>query len=342
MRAALVLALGVVGCAGADGAPPAAPEVPVTLATVRRDSLVVTIDANGRLVSPPDGAALLAAPADAMVRELRVQPGASVGAGEVVVQLDAPDLVASARSLRAQALAARQDADRQRQLVAEGISARRQAEERDAASQALEAQAAAAEALLERTAVRTPLAGVVSRVMVRRGERVSAGAPLVEVINPLAVYIAATVPAGDLPRIRSGQTGTLRIEGVETEWPVRVESVGAVVDSVSNSATVLLRPSRTDPMLRPGLPARIRLRVAVHHDVLIVPAAALVYAGDAPTVFVVGPDSVARARSVTPGPRSGADLEVEGALRPGDRVVVTGAYGLPDSTRVLPQGGPLP
>lgn len=341
MRALLLLALAT-GCAATDGAPPGAPEVPVTLGAVRRDSLVVTLETDARLISTPDGSAILAAPADAMVKEVRAHLGAPVLTGAVVVILDAPDLVASARSLRAQALAAQQDASRQRQLVEEGIAARRQAEEREAGAQALEAQAAAAEALLERTTVRSPMSGIVSQLLVRAGERVTAGAPMATVVNPAAVQVVATLPAGQLAGIHPGQSGTMQLEGSDAEWPVRVESIGAMVDSVTNTAAVLLRPTRLDHMLRPGTPARVRLRVAVHHDVLVVPAAALVYNGDEPTIFVVGRDSVARARIVTVGPRAGAVLEVAGDIAPGDLVVVTGAYGLPDSTRVLPQQDSTP
>lgn len=341
-KPAVLLLLVLAACGGGEEAPPAAPAVPVALAEVRRDSLVVTLEADARLTSPPGGAALLAAPADAMVQEVLVAPGSDVSAGALVISLDAPDLAAAAHARRAEARTAQADAARQRALVAEGIASRRQAEERESAAQALEAEAAAAESLLARTRVRSPLGGVVARVLVHTGERVAAGQALAEVVRPGDVVVSATVPAAELAALRAGQPGQLRLEGQDQTWPVRLTSVGPVVDSLSNTATVLFRPLRADQQLRPGLAGQVRVQTAVHRGVLLVPASALVYVGNTPTIYVVGTDSIARARAVEPGARGGDDLEVRGPLREGEQVVTTGAYGLPDSARVLPQPAAAP
>jgi HlyD family secretion protein len=76
--------------------------------------------------------------------------------------------------------------------------------------------------------------------------------------------------------------------------------------------------------------------------VLVVPDAAIVLAGGSNVVFVVGPDSIAHQRAIRRGVRAGGRTEVQGELRPGDRVVTTGAFGLQDGMRVVPaaKGGP--
>ncbi|MEO6068410.1 MAG: efflux RND transporter periplasmic adaptor subunit [Gemmatimonadales bacterium] len=336
MKRRALLLLFLAACRPSGGEAPTVPEVPVTLGVVRRDSIVVYLEADGRLISRPDGSALLTAPADGVVRSVRAQLGGRIGAGAVALELDAPDLEAQAATLRAQASVAAANAERQRQLFADGISARRQVEESAAEAEALKAQAAAAESLRQRTRVRSPLNGVVSQLLVRPGERVSAGQPLVEVMDPSQVYASATVPAAKLAGLRPGLDAELALEGSPTAWPARLESVGATIDSLSNTAQVLLRPRTVDAMLRPGLGVAIRIRVAVKRNVLVVPATALVYVGNTPTLFVVGPDSIARARTVVLGARSGETIEVSGEVREGDRIVALGAYGLPDSARVVP------
>ncbi len=334
MRWGIVLAAGLVACGSGAETPPTQPEVQVEVAPVRRDSIPVVLEAEARVESTPDGTALLVAPTDAVVLLVQVGPGEAVREGEGILRLDAPELTAAARALAAQATAATVDAERQRQLAADGIAARRQAEEREAGAAALRSQADAATALLGRTAVRSPLAGVVSRVLVRRGERVAAGALLAEVVDPARVQVRATVPVADLARLRPGQGGVLQLEGAPEALPVRVATLGVVVDPLANTAPVLLHPLAPDPSLRPGAPGRVQIRVGVHRGVLVVPASALVYLGNQPTVFTVGADRVARARAVLPGARDGGALEITGALEPGEQVVVTGAYGLVDSTRV--------
>lgn len=337
MRHLVLLALTLAACSPSGGGAPAQAEVPVTLDRVRRDSVVVFLEADGRLISRPEGSALLVAPADAVIQRVYTQIGARLAAGTLALELDIPDLAAQAAGLRAQAIAALADADRQKQLLAEGIASRRDVEERSAAAEALQLQAAAAEALSRRAKVRSPLSGVVSQLLVRPGMRVAAGAPLLEVIDPSKVYASATIAATALAGIHVGQPAVLHLEGGTSDWPAEVESIGSTVDSLSNTTRVLVRPRRFDPMLRPGLGVTIRIRVSVHRNVLVVPAAALVFVGNTPTIFVVGADSIARARAVVPVARGEGRVEITGDVHAGDRVVTVGAYGLPDSARVIPR-----
>jgi len=337
MKRLALLILTLAACSRSGGDSPARAEVPVTLDQVRRDSMVVFVEADGRLISRPEGSALLVAPADAVVGRVHTQIGARLAAGALALELEIPDLAAQAAGLRAQAVAASADAERQKQLLAEGIASRRDVEERTAAAEALQLQAAAAEALSQRAKVRSPLSGTVSQLLVRPGMRVAAGAPLLEVIDPSKVYASATIAASALAGIHAGQPAYLHVEGGAADWPAEVESVGSTVDSLSNTTQVLVRPRRYDPMLRPGLGVTIRIRVTAHRNVLVIPAAALVFVGNTPTIFVVGADSIAHARAVVPVVRGATTVEITGDVRAGDRIVTTGAYGLPDSARVIPR-----
>jgi multidrug efflux pump subunit AcrA (membrane-fusion protein) len=88
--------------------------------------------------------------------------------------------------------------------------------------------------------------------------------------------------------------------------------------------------------LQVGAAAVGRVRLGVRKDILVAPDSALVLAGDSSVVFVVGPDSVAHQRAVVRGVRGDGRTEVTGKLRPGDRVVTTGAFGLQEGMHVVP------
>lgn len=334
MKRIAPLLLLLAACHGGAGAAGTALDVPVSVATVRRDSIAVEFEADGRIVSRPDGAARLTAPADAVVGGVRVAFGQRVGAGATLIVLTAPDVEAQAASLHSQATAAQANAERQRQLLADGIAARRQVEEEIAAADALTAQAAAAASLRDRLRVRSPIAGVIATLAVNPGERVAAGQALVEVVDPARIQVVATVPAARLAEIRVGQRAMLRVAGSTTEWPATVEQVGATIDSLSNTGQVVMRPRAPAAALRPGSGVTIRIQTVVHRNVLIVPTTAIVLVGRTPTVYVVGADTVARAREVTVVARNADRAEVTGEFKAGDRVVTVGAYGLPDSARV--------
>ena len=89
-----------------------------------------------------------------------------------------------------------------------------------------------------------------------------------------------------------------------------------------------------DHRLKPGMFARVRLVVAEHEDVAVIPDYALVQAeGQAPHVFVVN-DRRARQRSVALGLTEGSVVEVVEGLQPGDLVVTRGQHLLKDDMQV--------
>jgi membrane fusion protein (multidrug efflux system) len=338
---ALAAMLLLLACRGGDGGGAtdgAAPttRVPVGLGSVTRDSLVETVTLTGRLEAQPGGAALLAAPAAGVVRRLRAQVGDQVRRGDVVAELDVPELQADAEQKSAAAAQAEREAARQQQLLADGITSARQAEEAAAAARQAASAAASARDLLRRTRVTSPVAGRVQEVLVQPGERVEAGRPLVQIVAPDTLDLAAPVPSSDLARLSVGLPAEVTEEGGTAPASGRVAALAPGVDSLTNAGEAVIRVPNRAGRLHPGATATARVRLGVRRNVLVVPDSALILAGDSSVVFVVGADSVAHQRAVQRGVRAGGRTEVAGDLRPGDRVVTTGAFGLQDGMHVAP------
>jgi RND family efflux transporter MFP subunit len=311
----------------------------VGVTPVVRDSISEIIPLTGRLTPVPGGSALLAAPVDAVVESTPVQLGQAVTPGQLLVRLNAPELVTAARSQAAQARSDSLDLERQRELFRQGITARRQLEEREAAAAGSRAAAEAASQLLLRTEVTSPISGGVQRLLVQLGERVAAGQPLVEVVSARDLDFHAGVPAEALGRIRLGQTVTVSPSGAGPAATGRVTAIAPAVDSSSGLGEIVVRIAGTNG-LRAGTGGTGRLQLRLLRDALVIPEAALVPADSGLQVFVVGADSIARGRAVQVLARTAARVAVQGELAPGDRVVVNGAYGLSDSTRVVPTPAP--
>ncbi len=336
---ALIALAAAAGCGGrADEEATAAGKtlVPVGFATVARDSLEETLILTGRLTARPGGSALLTAPAAGVVRAVRVQVGGRVARGSIVAELEVPELAADARQKSAAVGQAERESTRQRQLLADGITSARQAEEAAASAQQAAAAAAAARDLLARTRITSPIAGRVQDVMVQRGERVDAGKALAQVLASDTLDLVAPVPAAQLSRVRVGLAAAVLQEGDSTPALGRIAALAPGVDSLTNAGVVVVRVPNSAGRLRPGAGATARVRLGLRPDVLVVPDSAIVLAGDSNVVFVVGADSIAHQRTIRRGVRVGGRSEVQGELRPGDRVVTTGAFGLQDGMRVVP------
>jgi len=70
-------------------------------------------------------------------------------------------------------------------------------------------------------------------------------------------------------------------------------------------------------------------------DALVVPASAVLTAADgSATVMVIGSDQRARQLAVKVGIRQDENVQILDGLKEGQSVVASGAYGLPDNTRV--------
>jgi RND family efflux transporter MFP subunit len=116
----------------------------------------------------------------------------------------------------------------------------------------------------------------------------------------------------------------------------RVTAVTPGVDSLTNAGAAVVRIPNPAGQLHPGAGATAKVRLGVHHDVLVVPDSAIVLAGDSSVVFVVGADSIAHQRTVIRGVADDRRTEVRGNLKAGDQVVTTGAFGLQNGMRVVP------
>ncbi|MEP6573639.1 MAG: efflux RND transporter periplasmic adaptor subunit [Gemmatimonadota bacterium] len=343
--ASLTLALWMAACgrgASADGgadSSAAATRVPVGIGIVRQDTLSERLELVGRLMPVPGGSAILTAPAAGVVQSVKVQVGSLVRDGELLLQLESPELTTSARELRLAAQTAERDARRQADLLAQGITSQRQADERASQAESARSAADAADALLARTRVTSPIRGAVQRVSVQQGERVEAGAPLVEVVNSAALDLMAAAPASALGRLRAGAMAEVRAEGADQSTTGRIRATAPAVDSTTNSGQVVIRISNPGPSLRPGLGARASVTLGVKRG-LIVPDSALVLVGDSMSVFVVGADSAAHQRAVVVDLRQGAEALVRGDLKAGDKVATSGAFGLVDGMHVVPATAP--
>jgi membrane fusion protein (multidrug efflux system) len=334
----LVTLLGILGLAqgcGGTGDAQTHVLVPVSVATVVRDTMPEGVDVVGVLRPSPGHAALLTAPVAGTVRRTVAQVGEHVTEGTLLVAIDAPELAASAESSALAAEVAAHDATRQQALLDQGVTSRRAVEEKQAQARSAQAEATSAAALLARASVRSPIAGDVQRIFVQPGERVEAGAPLAEVVDGQSVDLVGAVPAPELVRLHPGQPVHIEAEGFPAGATGRVHAVAPALDSASHSGQVIIRLA-AGAGLPSGLGATGRVRVGLLRDALVVPDSALVIVGGTQSVFVVAADSVVHVQPVEVVARARGRSAIRGDVAPGALVVTAGAWGLADGMRVAP------
>jgi RND family efflux transporter MFP subunit len=111
--------------------------------------------------------------------------------------------------------------------------------------------------------------------------------------------------------------------------------VSPALDPNSTTVEVWLEAKNPKQQLKPGTSVQLSLTAKTVKDALVVPAAAVISAPDGGSaVMVVGSDGRAHQKAVKLGIRQDDDVQILEGVTASDKVVATGAYGLPDNTKI--------
>jgi multidrug efflux pump subunit AcrA (membrane-fusion protein) len=183
--------------------------------------------------------------------------------------------------------------------------------------------------------IRSPINGVITDRPLYPGEMATAGTPLLTVMDTSAVIAKAHVPQADAALLKVGDKGTITVPGIDKPIEGKVTVVSPALDPSSTTVEVWLEAKNPQHQLKPGTSVQLSLTAATIKDALVVPASALVTAPDGSTlVMLAGADGKAHQKPVKVGIRQGDDVQIVEGLTESDKVVATGAYGLPDNTKI--------
>ncbi len=192
-----------------------------------------------------------------------------------------------------------------------------------------------AEAQLSYSEIRSPIDGVVTDRPLYPGEMAAAGTAIVTVMDVSAVIAKAHIPQADAALLKIGDKGTITVPGLDTPVEGKVTVVSPALDPNSTTVEVWLEAKNPKQQLKPGTSAQVALTAKTVKDALVVPAAAVITAADGSSaVMVAGSDGKAHQKTVKLGIRQDDDVQILEGVTESDKVVATGAYGLPDNTKI--------
>ncbi|MDQ1758222.1 efflux RND transporter periplasmic adaptor subunit [Achromobacter aegrifaciens] len=299
-----------------------------------------------KVVMPPNADQVVSSPVTGLLTEILVLPGQAVDEGASLLNIASSeygqlqlDLIQTA----ARASLARQNAQRERSLYAEGIIAQRRVQEAGAALSEAEAalrQAQAAlrlagmsDAELERLAktatpqftltVRAGRKGVINAISARPGQRVDSTSGLVEISSTESLWLEIQVPAKELVTWVEGSLVT--VPGREVS--ARLLSSTATVDVGSQTVTVRAAVDQSATPLRPGEILSAELASADGPKGWSIPLSGVAHDGKQAYVFIRSKDGF-EARPVQLIASAGTVARVSGDLNEGEQVATAGVVAL--------------
>ncbi|HEY6769020.1 MAG TPA: efflux RND transporter periplasmic adaptor subunit [Candidatus Sulfotelmatobacter sp.] len=183
--------------------------------------------------------------------------------------------------------------------------------------------------------IRSPIDGVITDRPLYPGEMAAAGTALVTVMDISSVIAKAHIPQADAALLKVGDAGTMTVPGIEEAIPGKITVVSPALDPNSTTVEVWLEAKNASRELKPGSSVQLSLTAQTIKDAFVVPAAAVITTPDgASAVMIAGSDGRAHQKTVKTGIRQGDDMQIVDGVTAHDKIVASGAYGLPDNTKI--------
>ncbi|MFA6552010.1 MAG: efflux RND transporter periplasmic adaptor subunit [Candidatus Paceibacterota bacterium] len=204
--------------------------------------------------------------------------------------------------------------------------------------EAIVAQASAsvdsASAQLQKTIFRSPIDGEISSVSVNAGDLVTAGVPVVSIVNPNGKKITAYVSGEDASRINEG--AEVLISGKPTGIVSRISP--SIDQKTKKVELTIILPLTENNSLVSGQYVDISISAVPQNgnaeNSYFVPIQAVKVADTGSSVFVVDEsDNSVKEVSITTGNVSGELVEIKGNLLPTQKIA-SPSYGLKDGEKI--------
>ena len=195
-----------------------------------------------------------------------------------------------------------------------------------------------AQAQLSYSEIRSPIDGVVTDRPLYPGEMAAAGTPVLTVMDTSSVIARAHIPQEKAALLKLGDPATITVPGEEDPIAGKVTVVSPALDPNSTTVEVWVQAKNPKGRLRPGTNVQISMLSRSVPNAAVIPSAAVLAAPDGGSyVMIAGADNRAHQKTVKTGIRQGDDVQILEGLSEGDHVIASGAYGLPDNTRIKPE-----
>lgn len=297
----------------------------------------------------PDQEATVRAEVGGAVLQTFVDQGTRVGVGTVLARLDDTairDAYLSARSgvtaAQTAADAAQRNLERAQKLIAAGAIADRDVENARtqtvaAQSQLADARArfAVAEKQLNKTTIKSPIAGVVSVRSVNAGDLASPGAPLFTIVDPSSMRLEGSVPSDQISSVRLGMPVNFTVQGYPNRvFTGHITRINPVADPTTRQVRILASIPNAGNTLVGGLFAEGHVASETRTGIVI-PSNAVNQKDFVPTVTRIRNGKAEKAAVSLGLEDSGTEtVEITKGLAVGDSVLVGGAQGLTPNTIV--------
>jgi RND family efflux transporter MFP subunit len=287
------------------------------------------------------------------LKDYKVDIGASVKTGQLLAEIETPDLDQQLSQGRADLVTAQANeklakltSDRWQTIVKTGAVAKQDADEKLGDYQAKQAMTQASKANVDRllamkgfTRITSPFDGMITARNTDIGALINVGSStgqelfVVSDTHKLRIYV--NVPQSYVPLVPPGTKATMIVpEQPDKKYEATVESSSQAVTAASGTTLMQLGVDNATGELLPGSYATVRLNLPSNAGVLSIPASALIFDSKGLSVAIVGNDNRVTVKPVMVARDLGKTIEIRSGLKADDKVIESPPDGIATGAEV--------
>src|SRR5215471_11914148 len=286
------------------------------------------------------------------VTKIFFEPGATVKAGDPLVQLnDAPER-GDLANYEAQARWAETTLQRSSELAKNQYEARETVDQKRSQLDQARAQISKTQALIEQKLIRAPFSGQLGTRQVEVGQYLNPGARIATLTDLSTLYVNFTLPSQMRPQISAGQ----RVNVTADAFPGRtfnaeITTIEPQVSADTRTMAIQATMPNPDNALLPGMFINAAVVLLPQPDMVVLPETAVDYTLYGDSVYVIREDGKdakgdpilkAVRTPIKTGVRWGNKVAIIDGLKPGDRVIAAGQIKVQNGAQVAISDSPGP
>ena len=316
--------------------------VPVEVQPLKRAEMVAVYSGTAPIEAHEE--ATVVAKVGGEVRQIFVEEGDSVQAGQVLARLDGDRLRLALAQTDANLRKLERDYKRTLELAEKGLVPKSTAENTKYDLDALRAGYDSARLELSYTEIRAPINGVISARKIKVGNTIGPNDPTFTVtdLDPLLAFVH--VPEKEFRKLAPGQNAEVVIDALGgTRFIGTISRISPTVDPQTGTFRARVEVPDATRTLKPGMFARVNIVYERRQDALQLPRTAILDADGQQSVFVVA-SGKAEQRTIRTGLANGGWIEVLDGLEGSEQIVTVGQAGLKTGTlvKIVGDGAPPP
>jgi membrane fusion protein (multidrug efflux system) len=278
------------------------------------------------------------------VKTISVDKGDAVKEGQVLAELEVPELIADAARYNADAEIAKLDLQRasEAQKKAPDLIPVQSIDTAKAKSESANANLERAKTLLAYTKISAPFSGTITRRFIDPGAFVPAAtgstpasnAAVVTVDDFNVVRVQVHVPEAEVPLIKNGLPVKTSVDELANQtFAGAISRAAQALDDATRTMLIEVDLKNENGPLRPGMFATAKIGIEKHSNVWLAPVEAVMIEKSGPSIFVVD-NGVAKKIVIKTGFNDGQNVEIVEPAQPPASVVAIGKTTLANGQAV--------